>query len=71
MHEIARPFVGREREIEVVERLLEGTCAGDARFLFVTGEPGIGKTRLLAELLGPSRGAWLPRDVRRRGRVRA
>ena len=51
MHEIARPIVGREREIEVVEQLLEGTCAGDARFVFVTGEPGIGKTRLLAELL--------------------
>ena len=47
----ARPFVGRERELELVEQLLEGTCAGHARFLFVTGEPGIGKTRLLVELL--------------------
>jgi DNA-binding NarL/FixJ family response regulator len=51
MTEVAQPFVGRERELEAVEQLLEGTCAGDARFLFVTGEPGIGKTRLLAELL--------------------
>jgi DNA-binding NarL/FixJ family response regulator len=49
--EMARPFVGREREVELIEQLLEGTCAGEARFLFVTGEPGIGKTRLLAELL--------------------
>ena len=47
----ARPFVGREHELELVEQLLEGTCAGEARFLFIAGEPGIGKTRLLAELL--------------------
>jgi DNA-binding CsgD family transcriptional regulator len=51
MTDLARPFVGRERELELIEELLEGTCAGDARFLFVGGEPGIGKTRLLAELL--------------------
>jgi DNA-binding CsgD family transcriptional regulator len=51
MTDLARPFVGRERELELIEELLEGTCAGDARFLFVAGEPGIGKTRLLAELL--------------------
>jgi DNA-binding CsgD family transcriptional regulator len=49
--ELARPLVGRERELELIEELLEGTCAGEGRFLFVTGEPGIGKTRLLAELL--------------------
>jgi DNA-binding NarL/FixJ family response regulator/tetratricopeptide (TPR) repeat protein len=47
----ARPLVGRERELELVEQLLEGTCAGAARFLVVTGEPGIGKSRLLTELL--------------------
>jgi DNA-binding CsgD family transcriptional regulator len=49
--DLARPIVGRERELEYVEHLLEGTCAGEPRFLFVTGEPGIGKTRLLVELL--------------------
>jgi DNA-binding NarL/FixJ family response regulator/tetratricopeptide (TPR) repeat protein len=51
MTELARPIVGREPELELIEELLEGTCAGGARFLFVAGEPGIGKTRLLAELL--------------------
>jgi DNA-binding NarL/FixJ family response regulator len=51
MTDLARPFVGRERELELIEEVLEGTCAGDARFLFVSGETGIGKTRLLAELL--------------------
>jgi DNA-binding NarL/FixJ family response regulator len=49
--ELARPFVARERELELIEQLLEETCEGDVRFLFVTGEPGIGKTRLLDELL--------------------
>jgi DNA-binding NarL/FixJ family response regulator len=51
MTDQARPFVGREGELELIEQLLEGTCAGAARFLFVRGEPGIGKSRLLAELL--------------------
>ena len=37
--------------MELIKQLLVGTCAGEARLLFVTGEPGIGKTRLLAELL--------------------
>ena len=45
------PLVGRIAELELVERMLEGTSAGEARFLFVSGEPGIGKTRLLGELL--------------------
>jgi DNA-binding NarL/FixJ family response regulator len=48
---LARPLLGRKREMEEVEQLLEGSCAGEARFLFVTGEPGIGKTRLLDELV--------------------
>jgi ATP/maltotriose-dependent transcriptional regulator MalT len=48
--DVAQPVVGREHELELVEQLLEGTCAGEARFLFVAGEPGIGKTRLLADL---------------------
>ena len=48
----ATPLVGREHELELIQQLLEGTSAGEARFLFVSGEPGIGKTRMLTELLG-------------------
>ena len=50
MADPATPLVGRMAELELVERMLEGTSAGEARFLFVSGEPGIGKTRLLQEL---------------------
>ena len=52
MTDLARSVVGRERELEVVERLLDEACAGEVRILCVAGEPGIGKTRLLAELAG-------------------
>jgi DNA-binding NarL/FixJ family response regulator len=51
MADPATPLVGRMAELELIERMLEGTSAGEARFLFVSGEPGIGKTRLLSELL--------------------
>ena len=43
-------LVGREPELRVLERLLSEACDGAPRSLFVTGEPGIGKTHLLAEL---------------------
>jgi DNA-binding CsgD family transcriptional regulator len=47
---VAQPLVGRDRELEFLEQLLEHTCARNPRFVFVTGEPGIGKTCLLLEL---------------------
>jgi DNA-binding NarL/FixJ family response regulator/tetratricopeptide (TPR) repeat protein len=47
----ARPLIGREHELDLLEQLLDETCAGSARFLLVTGEPGIGKSRLLAALV--------------------
>ncbi|MFN2504252.1 MAG: AAA family ATPase [Acidimicrobiales bacterium] len=43
-------LVGRDGERAVLERLVSATCAGVPRSLFLTGEPGIGKTHLLAEL---------------------
>jgi DNA-binding NarL/FixJ family response regulator len=47
----AHPLVGRDRELELLGRLLREACAGSPRLVFVTGEPGIGKTSLLVELL--------------------
>jgi predicted ATPase/DNA-binding CsgD family transcriptional regulator len=50
MIETAHPLVGRDRELNALERLLADVCAGSSRFVLVTGEPGIGKSSLIAEL---------------------
>jgi ABC-type oligopeptide transport system substrate-binding subunit/class 3 adenylate cyclase len=43
-------LVGRERELGLAREALERTLAGSGGVLFVTGEAGIGKSRLLVEL---------------------
>jgi AAA ATPase domain len=48
----AAPIVGREKELGALARALDALGGGDAGCLSVEGEPGIGKTRLLAELRG-------------------
>ena len=50
------PLVGREREIEVLGGMLDAACNGEGRLIEITGEPGIGKTRLLGELHGRAEG---------------
>ena len=47
----ARPagLVGRDREWSVLARAVERTIAGRGGVLLLAGEPGIGKTRLLAD----------------------
>ena len=45
------PLVGRDEEVDALEHLLDEARTGSARFAVVTGEPGIGKTSLLAELV--------------------
>jgi DNA-binding NarL/FixJ family response regulator len=49
--EPAQPLVGRDRELELLGHLLEEARAGFPRVVFVTGEPGIGKTSLVVELV--------------------
>ena len=44
-------FVGRERELQRLEALLERACAGAGRIAFIAGEPGLGKTSLVNEFL--------------------
>ncbi|MFT3835597.1 MAG: AAA family ATPase [Myxococcaceae bacterium] len=53
------PFVGRAKELEVLGRLLGDALASRTRFALLSGEPGIGKSRLAEELcsLAVERGA--------------
>ncbi|HEY3080321.1 MAG TPA: BREX system ATP-binding domain-containing protein, partial [Chloroflexota bacterium] len=50
-------FVGRERELGQLERALDATQAGGGTTALVSGEAGIGKTRLASELAARARGA--------------
>lgn len=50
MNEMPYPLVGRDRELDALERMLRQVCAGSSRFVVVSGEPGIGKSSLVAEL---------------------
>jgi len=44
------PFVGRERELTLLLDAFERVCAGEGQAVFLVGEAGIGKSRLLLEL---------------------
>ena len=46
----ASPFVGRERELRDLLRGLDEARGGKGRLFLLSGEPGIGKTRLIDEL---------------------
>lgn len=45
-----RPFVGRDRELGDLDAALAEIQRGTGALELITGEPGIGKTRLMAEL---------------------
>ena len=53
-----RPFVGRVQELADLASALEEATSGRGSLVLVTGEPGIGKTRLMSELarVGSERG---------------
>ncbi|UCH71095.1 MAG: tetratricopeptide repeat protein [Candidatus Bathyarchaeota archaeon] len=46
----ARPLVDRENELSTLKDRLDDVLRGEGSLVFVTGEAGIGKTRLLMEL---------------------
>ena len=43
-------FVGRERELQTLLDCFEQTRSGQGRMVFLAGDPGVGKSRLLLEL---------------------
>ena len=49
------PFVGRGPELKRLETILEHAIDGSGRVVFITGEPGIGKTSLGDEFLRRAR----------------
>jgi ABC-type transport system substrate-binding protein/class 3 adenylate cyclase len=51
----SEPLIGRERELAIVRDSLERLSDGIGTIVSVTGEPGIGKSRLVAEAAGPLR----------------
>jgi predicted ATPase/class 3 adenylate cyclase len=48
------PFVGREEELRVIRNSWNRASSANGGFVFVTGEPGIGKSRLVHEALKES-----------------
>ena len=44
------PFCGREREVETLKGLWHEALGGRGQIVLISGEPGIGKSRLLLEL---------------------
>jgi hypothetical protein len=54
------PFVGRATELETLYQALERAGSGRGQIVAVIGEPGVGKSRLFAELLhSPRTEEWL------------
>ncbi|MET1081792.1 MAG: AAA family ATPase [Burkholderiales bacterium] len=59
-----QPLLGREVEFGKLQEWLARALAGERQIVFVTGEPGIGKTTLVNELLRQASGAtsvWIAR----------
>jgi DNA-binding SARP family transcriptional activator/tetratricopeptide (TPR) repeat protein len=52
-------MVGREPQLERLREAWRGAMAGERRLVFVAGEPGIGKTRLVTELAREAHDAGL------------
>ncbi len=53
---IMRPqFVGRESEMKTLRAMLKNVLVGEQRVVLISGEAGVGKSRLVEELLGDAR----------------
>ena len=59
----ATPLVGRDEELELLIRRWEQAKSGEGRVVLISGEPGIGKSRLTAALSEASWQARMPRSA--------
>ena len=59
----AGPLVGRHGELRSIRELVEGVAAGRGTVLGISGEPGIGKSRLATEALDLARQRGFPTYV--------
>ncbi len=50
-HHALTPFVGRDEELRILRKHVERALAGDARVIGIMAEIGVGKSRLVHELL--------------------
>ena len=51
-HGLTGPLIDRQNEIETLRRHLDASARGQGRMVHIVGEAGLGKTRLLYEILG-------------------
>ncbi len=51
IQELYSPMVGRDRELELLRKTISESSSGEKRVIFVTGEAGVGKSRLVAEVI--------------------
>jgi Holliday junction resolvasome RuvABC ATP-dependent DNA helicase subunit len=51
-------FVGRAQELADLRVALDDACTGRGRLLLLSGDPGIGKTRLAVEIAAGGRRPW-------------
>jgi len=70
--QFAYPMVGRERELGILQQRVDAVSQGEGSLMFITGEAGIGKTRLAGEVRPYARGRgyiWLEGRYLKEGRV--
>src|SRR3954451_17994406 len=59
-----RGLLGRRRETQPLDRLLDAVRAGKSRALVIRGDPGVGKTALLEYVVERATGCRVAQDAR-------
>lgn len=51
LRSVRAPIIGRDEETALLRKRWEQVCGGDGRVVLIAGEPGIGKSRLVASFM--------------------